>query len=38
VLGCHLKAGTADSLLKDRAQMHSSFALRTEFKTTALPV
>jgi hypothetical protein len=27
-----------DYLLKGVAQMHSSFALRTVFKTTALPV
>lgn len=38
VLECHLMAGTADSLLNVVAQMHSSFALRTVFKTTALPV
>jgi hypothetical protein len=38
VLECHLMAGTADYLLKDVAQTHSSFALRTVFKTTALPV
>jgi Lrp/AsnC family leucine-responsive transcriptional regulator len=38
VLECHLVAGTADYLLKVVAQMHSSFALRTVFKTTALPV
>jgi hypothetical protein len=38
VLECHLMAGTADYLLKVVAQMHSSFALRTVFKTTALPV
>jgi Lrp/AsnC family leucine-responsive transcriptional regulator len=38
VLECHLMAGTADCLLKGVAQMHSSFALRTVFKTTALPV
>jgi hypothetical protein len=38
VLECHLMAGTADYLLKGVAQMHSSFALRTVFKTTALPV
>ncbi len=38
VLECHLMAGTADYLLKGMAQMHSSFALRTVFKTTALPV
>jgi len=35
---CHLMVGTADYLLKVVAQMHSSFALRTVFKTTALPV
>jgi Lrp/AsnC family transcriptional regulator, leucine-responsive regulatory protein len=34
----HLMDGTADYLLKVVAQMHSSFALRTVFKTTALPV
>jgi Lrp/AsnC family leucine-responsive transcriptional regulator len=38
VLECHLMAVTADSLLKVAAQMHSTFALRTVFKTTALPV
>jgi DNA-binding Lrp family transcriptional regulator len=59
VLECHLRAGTADYLLKvvaentddfarihrqhlarlpGVAQMQSSFALRTVFKTTALPV
>jgi len=38
VLECHLMAETADYLLKVVAQMHSSFALRTVFKTTALPV
>jgi Lrp/AsnC family leucine-responsive transcriptional regulator len=38
VLECHLMAVTAVSLLKVAAQMHSSFALRTVFKTTALPV
>ncbi len=37
-LECHLMAGTADYLLKVVAQMHSSFALRMVFKTTALPV
>jgi Lrp/AsnC family leucine-responsive transcriptional regulator len=35
---CHLVAGTADCLLKVVAQMHSSFVLRTVFKTTAQPV
>jgi Lrp/AsnC family leucine-responsive transcriptional regulator len=38
VLECHLMAGTAVYLQKVLAQMHSSFALRTVFKTTALPV
>jgi len=48
VLECHLMAGTADYILKVVAedtedfarihQMQSSFALRTVFKTTALPV
>jgi hypothetical protein len=35
---CHLMAGTADYLLKGVAQRCSAFALRTVFKTTALPV
>jgi hypothetical protein len=38
VLECHLMAETADHLLKGVAQMPSSFAQRTVFKTTALPV
>jgi Lrp/AsnC family leucine-responsive transcriptional regulator len=38
VLECHLMAGTAVYLQKVLAQMHSSLALRTVFKTTALPV
>ena len=38
VLECHLVAGTAVYLQKVLAQKHSSFALRTVFKTTALPV